>query len=540
MEIRYIGTLSALALWGCSGDMKVGTVVLDTGVDKDEILPAEQDSGAADSGEADSGEADSGAGADPEPPTAMQDEYSLRGGCILSIDAESGLLANDLNPAGDPMEAVLVDAPSNGELTLNGDGGFSYVPAGDGGDSFTYTATNTTAQSSETVEVVLLQPGGAIWVNSMADEAAADGLCSLREAIQASNSDTEIDGCSAGAGADQIVFAEPEMTIGLLLPGVGENEGATGDLDIWGDLEISGCAATATVIDGLQGDRIFQTHPGAQLTLTELKLVNGSISSDFGGALRNSGTTRLEGVHFADNNAVGGAGEEGSTGGGGGGAGGAGLGGAIFNDMEATLEIVPGEGGCSFESNSATGGEGHSGRTHGGSFTGTGGAGGGPFGGTGSSGGPGSPGGFGSGGAGGGGSSSGPGPGGDGGFGGGGGGGGAKTSGGSGANGGSAGFGGGEGGQEGCSASGGGGGGAGLGGAFFNYQGTVTIEACTFATNAASGGSKGGNPYGCGTSATDGGSYGGAIFNYEGTLTETDSLFTDNTAESDGEGLYEY
>ena len=32
-----------------------------------------------------------------------------------------------------------------------------------------------------------------------ADAADADGLCSLREAVQAANADAEVDGCSAGS-----------------------------------------------------------------------------------------------------------------------------------------------------------------------------------------------------------------------------------------------------------------------------------------------------------------------------------------------------
>jgi CSLREA domain-containing protein len=44
----------------------------------------------------------------------------------------------------------------------------------------------------------------AITVNTTDDELNADGDCSLREAIVAANTDTAVDACPAGSGADTI------------------------------------------------------------------------------------------------------------------------------------------------------------------------------------------------------------------------------------------------------------------------------------------------------------------------------------------------
>jgi CSLREA domain-containing protein len=46
-----------------------------------------------------------------------------------------------------------------------------------------------------------------IVVNTDQDELNSDGDCSLREAIEASNTDTAVDACAAGSGADTITFA---------------------------------------------------------------------------------------------------------------------------------------------------------------------------------------------------------------------------------------------------------------------------------------------------------------------------------------------
>ena len=46
--------------------------------------------------------------------------------------------------------------------------------------------------------------GAAINVTTAADAVAADGACSLREAVQAANTDAAVSDCPAGSGADQI------------------------------------------------------------------------------------------------------------------------------------------------------------------------------------------------------------------------------------------------------------------------------------------------------------------------------------------------
>ena len=70
-----------------------------------------------------------------------------------------GVLANDRDADGDSLTAELVSGPTHGELSLNGDGTFTYTPDPQflGFDSFTYLANDGTANSSVatvTIEVV--------------------------------------------------------------------------------------------------------------------------------------------------------------------------------------------------------------------------------------------------------------------------------------------------------------------------------------------------------------------------------------------------
>jgi subtilisin family serine protease len=72
-------------------------------------------------------------------PVAANDSYSVGAGSTLAV-AAPGVLANDRDPDGDAMTAVLASGPSRGTLTLNADGSFRYVPGAGyaGADSFSY------------------------------------------------------------------------------------------------------------------------------------------------------------------------------------------------------------------------------------------------------------------------------------------------------------------------------------------------------------------------------------------------------------------
>ena len=60
------------------------------------------------------------------------------------------MLANDTDADGDSLTAAVVTSVSHGTLTLNPNGGFSYVPTAAyvGPDSFTYQANDGTANSN--------------------------------------------------------------------------------------------------------------------------------------------------------------------------------------------------------------------------------------------------------------------------------------------------------------------------------------------------------------------------------------------------------
>lgn len=80
----------------------------------------------------------------PDAPFAEGDAYVTDEDTPLVISAERGVLANDGDADGDPLEAKLVQPPGLGKLMLNDDGSFTYTPDANacGDDTFTYQASD--------------------------------------------------------------------------------------------------------------------------------------------------------------------------------------------------------------------------------------------------------------------------------------------------------------------------------------------------------------------------------------------------------------
>ncbi len=89
------------------------------------------------------------ASAPPPPPTATADAFTVPGDVATTI-ADPGVLANDQDPGGLPLSAILAAAPAHGVLDLRATGGFTYTPdAGfSGTDTFGYKASNGTQESA--------------------------------------------------------------------------------------------------------------------------------------------------------------------------------------------------------------------------------------------------------------------------------------------------------------------------------------------------------------------------------------------------------
>jgi VCBS repeat-containing protein len=91
-----------------------------------------------------------------EAPRASDNFFGVDEDVILMSDSSSSVLANDTDPDGDPLTALLVSGTTHGNLNLNADGTFMYAPDPDyyGEDSFTYQASDP-YQGFDTATVTL-------------------------------------------------------------------------------------------------------------------------------------------------------------------------------------------------------------------------------------------------------------------------------------------------------------------------------------------------------------------------------------------------
>ncbi len=83
------------------------------------------------------------------PPVAQNDTYTTQQDVALVV-AAPGVLGNDSDADGDPITAILDTNVANGTLSLNGSGGFDYIPNAGffGVDTFSYVANDGTDNSN--------------------------------------------------------------------------------------------------------------------------------------------------------------------------------------------------------------------------------------------------------------------------------------------------------------------------------------------------------------------------------------------------------
>lgn len=138
--------------------------------------------------------------------------------------------------------------------------------------------------------------GAAISVTTSGDGVAADGSCSLREAVQAANTDMAVNECPAGSGADQISLGATTYTLTF------------GQLDVASDITVTGAGAAATTIDGNHDGRVLNVTAAGKLTIDSVGITGGLTTNGGTGSDRGSNDPAVCGC--------GGAGGNGGNGGG--------------------------------------------------------------------------------------------------------------------------------------------------------------------------------------------------------------------------------
>lgn len=132
-------------------------------------------------------------------PTANDDGYSTNEDVTLVV-AASGVLANDVDLESDPLTAILVSDVSNGTLTLNSGGDFTYVPDANfnGSDSFTYKANDGLEDSGTATVTITVNPVNDPPV-AVDDSGTTDEDTAVVLGVVANDSDLENDTLSVSA-----------------------------------------------------------------------------------------------------------------------------------------------------------------------------------------------------------------------------------------------------------------------------------------------------------------------------------------------------
>lgn len=172
-------------------------------------------------------------------------------------------------------------------------------------------------------------------VNTTADSPIGTaGTCSLRQAIQAANTDTPVGNCGAGdPGLDTIEFATPAGDYNLTINPGGGNDNTDGDLDICSNITINGGGIAVTNILAAftsGNDRVLQIHnstnnsfgcfdvpevvagqggnPSPVVIINGVTIANGSAQDSFngvfgGGGILNAGFLTINDSEVRNNTA---------------------------------------------------------------------------------------------------------------------------------------------------------------------------------------------------------------------------------------------
>ena len=132
-----------------------------------------------------------------------------------------------------------------------------------------------------------------IQVGTVSDAIAVDGRCTLREAVQAANTDTTVNECPGGTGPDiiELFFTSTHV---ISLAGNNEDLNQTGDFDVRDDLTIRPEDPEAVVeIDAMGLDRVFEVFDGVNLTLERITVRGGNVVGFGGGIFSQQPTSEI-------------------------------------------------------------------------------------------------------------------------------------------------------------------------------------------------------------------------------------------------------
>jgi len=139
-------------------------------------------------------------------PIGRDDEYEVEVDQLLTINAAQGVLSNDTDSDSASITASLISNVSNGTLSLQPNGSFTYQPAPGflGTDSFTYQANDGSSQSDHTeVEIEVYSSSRNIVINEiMYNPSSGNDLDEFIELTNIGSTPISLDGWAFTKGID--------------------------------------------------------------------------------------------------------------------------------------------------------------------------------------------------------------------------------------------------------------------------------------------------------------------------------------------------
>lgn len=237
------------------------------------------------------------------------------------------------DPDGTAAVFVVVGLPESGSLTMSGAGLISgtlrLVDAAGSPYSVTVTVTDTGG--------VVVERTFQLTVNEVSGTIVVDGLCTLGDAIQSADTDTDTGDCTGSGGVETIVLdVDVELTAPDVTRSTEVGEARAGLPDVTSEMSIvAGLATTVGRSDALVCDetgtdhfRLLNVESGGRLTLGGLLLENGC-APDGGAVHVREGSLTLVGSAFVGNRAQASSAGSGSA-----------RGGAVFLGSAGRLESV--------------------------------------------------------------------------------------------------------------------------------------------------------------------------------------------------------
>lgn len=223
----------------------------------------------------------------PDAPVSNNDAYSVARNTPLVVPADLGVLGNDYDGDGQSISANLVTTTTNGTLSLNPDGSFSYTPKTDfsGYDRFTYQASDGTQTGLTAIAYIAV--GNEPWDDQFSDS-------SFNQVVRV---------LAIGPNGD--IYAGGGMSRSLAFGGVARWDGR-----VWhplGNPRSNGTGGPVNALAWLGNDLVAGGEFGEAggRPARYLARWNGQVWSDLGGgvagpvhALAVSGNTLLVGGHF--------------------------------------------------------------------------------------------------------------------------------------------------------------------------------------------------------------------------------------------------